>query len=156
MLSEKEKDCLKNISSHLFGLTEAEWEVVIGKKGFYGFDKITKVEIHSDVNYLGVYAFSDCENLEEVIFEENSKIAVLSKGCFSECRKLRIFNTPENIYSIEDYAFQYCYQLTSFVIPASVNIMSYYAFNYCYNLNLIFNNKILCCLLFSCRRIFKH
>ena len=111
----------------------------IGDYQFYGFDKITKVEIHSDVNYLGVYAFSDCENLEEVIFEENSKIAVLSKGCFSECRKLRIFNTPENIYSIEDYAFQYCYQLTSFVIPASVNIMSYYAFNYCYNLNLIYN-----------------
>ncbi len=40
MLSEKEKDWLKNISSHLFGLTEAEWKVVIGKKGFYGFDKI--------------------------------------------------------------------------------------------------------------------
>lgn len=40
LLSEKEKGCLKNISNQLSGLTDAEWNVVIGVNGFYGFDKI--------------------------------------------------------------------------------------------------------------------
>lgn len=40
LMSEKEQNCLKNISNHLSELTDTEWEVFVGIKGFYGFDKV--------------------------------------------------------------------------------------------------------------------
>lgn len=40
MLSDDEKECLKNISNHLSGLSEDEWKTIIGKRCFDNFDRI--------------------------------------------------------------------------------------------------------------------
>ncbi|MBQ5849805.1 MAG: hypothetical protein IIW54_03160 [Lachnospiraceae bacterium] len=40
LLSEKEKDCLKNIANYMLGLSEEEWKMITEKREFYGFDKV--------------------------------------------------------------------------------------------------------------------
>lgn len=40
LLSSGEKECLRNISSHLLGLSGDEWKIITGKRSFYNFDRI--------------------------------------------------------------------------------------------------------------------
>lgn len=54
----------------------------------FGQSKISKVTVASSVKEIGKYAFSNCFELEEVVFEEDSRIASIEESAFSRCSYL--------------------------------------------------------------------
>lgn len=72
--------------------------------------------------------FSDCDNLEEVTFGENTYMERLF-GTFAGCTSLTtVNNLPDSIIYIDAYAFYMCESLTELTLPATVEYIGYYAF----------------------------
>ena len=69
---------------------------------------IKKVIIGSSVQTIGISSFSNCQNLEEIIFEEPCQITKLEYACFSLCSNLRKINLPSSIEEIDRHAFGAC------------------------------------------------
>ncbi len=109
----------------------------IGNYQFSNFVNLKKVVIHEDVEYLGKYAFSYCYNLEEVEIDKDCKITEILNGTFYSCKKMKKFDTPNYVTTINNDAFDYCYAMASIVLPKSLKSMS--SFFYCYNLKVIYN-----------------
>ena len=66
-------------------------------------------------------AFSGCESLKSVTFEENSELISIGEGAFSLCGLTSIV-IPLSVKSIGNGAFSLC-RLTSIIIPLSVESM---------------------------------
>ena len=75
---------------------------------------IKKITIPSTVEHIGKInddtgAFEFCEKLEEVFFEENSKLKSIEKFSFYHCVLLnKITNIPLNLNNIKSHAFTNC------------------------------------------------
>lgn len=127
-----------------------ERTVSIGSYVFYGLN-VEKVTLPSTLTSLGVSAFQNTTNLEEVVFNTDSNgrtmLTTLPKEIFSGSG-LKKITLPEGLVDIEYKAFYSCKNLESIVIPASVEVLgsvhpsdaSYtigYAFNTCSNLKSV-------------------
>ena len=69
---------------------------------------IKTIIIGSSVQTIGEWAFSRCQNVEEILFEEPCQITKLEQGCFFECSNLRKIDLPISIQEINKNAFVYC------------------------------------------------
>ena len=79
------------------------------KQGEYDTNAFIKtIIIGSSVQTIGEWAFSVCENLEEIIFEEPCQIKKLEYGCFDNCSNLRKIDLPSSIEEIDRCAVVYC------------------------------------------------
>ena len=96
-----------------------------------------KVTISESVTSIGNYAFSDCKDLEEVLFEEGSKLVTIGESAFRECRSLESIEIPNSVTYIGDYAFCYCTSLESITIPNGVTAIGSCAFASCSSLTNI-------------------
>ena len=131
--------------------------VYIGKKAFYGNDKITSVTIPKTCNGVGEFAFSTCVNLKKVVVEGDITIAtdafdhcvnlesVTVKGsiqdsigsyAFFHCDKLKTVKIKgnKNNFVIRREAFMDCFSLTSINIPSKCTEIYGGAFLNCFNL----------------------
>ena len=75
---------------------------------YYNNHSIKTIIIGSSVQTIEKWAFSDCENLEEIIFEEPCQIAKLKEGCFVRCSNLRKIDLPSSIQEINIHVFMHC------------------------------------------------
>ena len=98
---------------------------------------IRKVTIEAGVTSIGVEAFYNCTNLEEVTFAEGSQLETIGDAAFSGCKSLTSIEIPANVTSIGNYAFNNCTSLTSIGIPASVTSIGRYAFHSCSGLQMV-------------------
>ncbi len=98
---------------------------------------ITSVEIPNSVTSIGDGAFSNCDSLTSVTFEEDSQLISIGGEAFRDCSSLEIINIPEGITAINGYTFENCDSLTTITIPNSVTSIGIYAFNDCSNLTSI-------------------
>ena len=64
----------------------------ISKQAAYGNTFIISVHIPNSVTFIGEQAFSDCTNLETVIFENGSQLNTISSRAFYNCRYLSQIN----------------------------------------------------------------
>lgn len=100
-------------------------------------DEINTVFIGENVTSIGVRAFYNCTNLEEVTFAERSQLETIGDAAFSGCEKLPSITIPNSVTAIGNYAFDNCTRLTSIKIPASVTSIGRYAFHSCSGLKMV-------------------
>ncbi len=72
---------------------------------------LTSITIPSSVTEISQAAFSGCTNLEEVIFENNSQLNILSTSAFDGCSKLSSINIPSTVSDISHSPFSGCTSL---------------------------------------------
>ena len=89
----------------------------IGMYAFINIDDLTSIEIPNSVVTICKGAFNGCDNLEEVVFEENSNLKY-------------IYGEPYEWGG----AFGYCINLKSIEIPSSINYIGIRTFEDCSNL----------------------
>ncbi len=110
-------------------ITISDSIIYIGDKAFRE-TSLTTVEIPSSVKEIGIYAFSACESLEEVIFNEGLEIIKMS--AFAACANLKVAILPNSLHTIEQYGFQNCLRIEKVFIPKSVTYVGDYAFYACH------------------------
>ena len=109
---------------------------IICKKAFQN-SKISSVDFGGDVTSIDSYAFSGCQNLKYVNFEENAKLETIGSYAFYECKQLRFIFIPKTVTSIGSYCFQYdtkCYVLFEILNTSDISFGTKWNG---YNLNLI-------------------
>lgn len=71
----------------------------------------------SGLSELGQYAFADCEKLLDVVLP--STVKSIGAHCFENCAVLgtdKMFNIPDSVTVIDDYAFRNCVSFTGFSV----------------------------------------
>ncbi|MBE6130110.1 MAG: leucine-rich repeat domain-containing protein [Erysipelotrichaceae bacterium] len=124
-----------------------------------GCSSIEKIIIPNYITDIS-YAFSNMQNLKEVIFEEDSTLdrigsyafsgcislsnielpnSIITLGCgaFESCESIYTIDIPEGVTNIESYAFSNCINLNSITLPSSLNEIGLIAFERCSNLTSI-------------------
>ena len=96
---------------------------------------ITSVTVPKTVKTIGVAAFSNCENLENINLSEG--LEVIEDLAFSFCPKLTSLTLPETVTTIGESIISEC-GITEINIPASVESVSENAFDYCSSLEDVF------------------
>ena len=99
----------------------------IGNQWFWGCE-VESVTVPASVREIGADAFSECENLREVVFQGQSKLKTIGKGAFSGCKNLAKIDLPGELTSIEDNAFYCCENLESVVLPNRLERVGEYCF----------------------------
>ena len=126
----------------------------IADNAFASNSLITTVTIQKGVQSIGASAFSNCENLSEVILPETVEfigeyalkstkitsitipegITGINIGIFAYCSRLKEVNLPDSIAYIGGKAFYSCKSLKGIIIPDSVHYIGNSAFAYCESL----------------------
>lgn len=79
------------------------------------------------------YAFSDCEELENVILPDS--LVSIGPSAFSNCRSLVSLNLPDSIVRIGEAAFSDCVSLASVHLPEGLTVLECGLFNNCESLS---------------------
>ena len=87
------------------GTLDLRGVIHIKLREYYDNQFIRKVIIGSSVQTIGKLAFSRCENLREILFEEPCQITKLDNYCFSNCNNLTKIDLPVSIQKIDYSAF---------------------------------------------------
>ena len=90
------------------GTLDLRGVIHIKLREYYDNQFIRKVIIGSSVQTIGKLAFSRCENLREINFEEPCQITKLEHSCFSYCSNLTKIDLPSSIQEIDNYVFNAC------------------------------------------------
>ena len=99
--------------------------------------EITDIWIPNSVNIIEDSAFSYCQNLENVTFEENSLLTTIGNEAFANCKALVNCCIPQGVMAIGERAFDACSSLTSIEIPSGVTSIGERTFDGCRSLTSI-------------------
>ncbi|MBQ8783604.1 MAG: leucine-rich repeat protein [Clostridia bacterium] len=89
---------------------------------------VKKIVIGKDITVIGNYAFAYCENTEEIVFEEGSKLEKIGVLAFRTARKVTEIVLPETVTYLNAYAFGTCPALINIYIPQGMEFMHTKAF----------------------------
>ncbi len=92
---------------------------------------LSAVYIPSTLTYLGESAFSGCNVLSNVTFDEGHQLMSISDGLFSKCTSLRSIDLPGNVRYIGSKAFMECSRIREMQLPKSVESIGDFAFQGC-------------------------
>ena len=81
---------------------------------FYGNDYVKKLKISANIEVIGPWAVSGCDNLVKVEFAENSKLHTLGRMAFNHSTSIKSISLPKGVTSLPEYAFSHCESLSSF------------------------------------------
>lgn len=101
---------------------------------FAGCTGLASVTIPESVLTIKDLAFSDCLNLTDVVFAQESSLAVIGWAAFSNCVKLTSIALPDSVSTIGGSAFAGCIGLNNITLPASVTTIGDRAFYNCTDL----------------------
>lgn len=96
----------------------------------FAYSKVEQVYLPKSLRKICTGAFSSCENLERVVFAQNSILSTIMKFAFYECKSLHIIALPNTINEISFKCFALS-GLTSIDIPKSITTINKYAFYQC-------------------------
>ena len=111
--------------------------IAIADNAFSDNSQLTSVTIPDTIISMGIGAFSNCQNLTDVVFEQNSQLSAIGESAFSGCSGLTNIIIPNSVTSIDVYAFNGCSGLTNIIIPNSVTSIGNLAFSNCTGLTSI-------------------
>ena len=83
----------------------------VGDAWFVG-SGLERLVVSNSVRGLGTLAFSDCEQLHEVVFAADSRLERIGDECFSHCGLLGVA-VPRGVRTIGRLAFYDCRELSS-------------------------------------------
>ena len=95
-------------------LTIQEGMRVICENALYGCKNLRKVIMPSSLQEIGVQAFAECTNLEEVVLNEG--LQTIDTSAFRECEQLRSISIPSTVTEINPFAFAGCSALEQIVV----------------------------------------
>ena len=104
---------------------------------YEGNMRIRSVIVPESVKTIGVRAFANCKNLEEVCFDKRSQCEVIGEGAFGGCYFLREIVFPVSLRLIGQEAFCSCLTLQKVFVPATVEAIGVRAFFFCENLKMV-------------------
>ena len=107
----------------------------IGKNTFFGIP-ITSIDIPQLVETIDLYAFSNCDHLQNCIIN-SIHIEKIGIYAFYQCSLLKQINLPRTIKLIGSNAFQDCSSLYELSLPSSITTIYAYTFSGCYSLTTI-------------------
>ena len=111
--------------SDLEEVTLSNYITIIGNKAFRETG-LVNIEIPSSVKEIGVYAFSACESLELVTFNEG--LEIIHRSAFAANPRLTHAILPDTLKTIDQYGFQNCHSLQQVYIPIGVTYVGDGAF----------------------------
>ena len=109
---------------------------IIGEDCFAGTG-IEEICIPKGVIEISDRAFNKCQKLHRVIFEENSQLQKIGSYAFSECDNLETIAIPTKVKKIEQGTFAFCKRLTNITLPMSLEEIHENAFDNCTSLDMI-------------------
>ncbi len=90
----------------------------IGDYAFYDCQKLKNISLPDSVKEIGKMSFANCSDISEIIFPEN--LSCIGEYAFYQCMNLENFAFPDSVKKIGDFAFQGCSRLTELNISANV------------------------------------
>jgi len=84
------------------------------------------------LEYLPMYCFDECYNLEEIILP--SSLKALGMWCFNQCTSLTSIELPEGTEQLGEACFQKCKTLESVNLPVTLRKIGYCCFDACLKL----------------------
>lgn len=109
----------------------------ISDNAFHNSGRLQGVLIEGDIEYIGMEAFSYCENLTVFIANNMSSVPL---WCFRNCKYLEtvvIANENSSISKISQQAFEGCYRLKTFMTDGGIDEIDPTAFEKCSELTNI-------------------
>lgn len=112
------------------------WDSAAGREGGDDLkEKVTSVEIGTNVTSIRSQAFTFCGSLTEI--EILGNVTSIGARAFFYCSTLTKITIPAGVKEIEDGTFGFCSGLTEIVIPASVEKIGREAFMGCTSLETV-------------------
>lgn len=99
----------------------------IGAYAFSECETLTTMVLGDTLSTIGAYAFNLCSNLKTVDMPD--AVSKMGHHAFYDCRNLKTIQLSENLTKIPQSAFGYCKALESVTIPDSVLSIEENAFN---------------------------
>lgn len=127
VLFDKAQNILVSVPGALVGSYIIPEGVIIIEEAAFQFSDISEVLIPNSVEYIGAYAFWDCDNLRRLDFPDS--IESIGEYAVANCSNLFAITMGDSIITIENAAFFNCTSLESVTIPDSVISIGDYAFN---------------------------
>ncbi len=120
----------------------------IGESAFVSCSSLKEISISENVEYIGQEAFSGGKKLENIVVDENNPYYASVDGVLFDKKKETliqypgrcegqhkwyetIYEIPDTVTKIDNYAFAYCYELDNVIIPDSVTEIGAFAFACC-------------------------
>lgn len=94
----------------------------------YKDSKITTITIPSSIKTIDRAAFSGCNKLSQIIFENPSSLISIKEYAFRECRSITNITLPHSVVSIGAWTFEGCENLSEILISSSVKSIGEFAF----------------------------
>lgn len=135
---------IKKIQSYAFSGCSNLSSVDLSKVESIGYaafshTKLENLEIQSQLNDLGDYAFANCQSLKSISLKAD--ITRIPNYCFSYCTSLSSIEYPVSVTIIGEGAFSGC-AFTSFKLNESVCEIQKEAFSHCVNLEKVEWGKV--------------
>ncbi len=111
----------------------------IGRKAFYGNNKLKSVKIPSTVDTILGMSFDSCVKLEKVVIPNSVK--KLGNAVFFSCTRLKSVTLSKNLESIGKACFYNCSKLKSITLPNTLRNVGAYVFGNCTSLNSVVINN---------------
>ncbi len=111
---------------------------VIKEKAFYNRTFPDVIRIGNTIKTIENNAFENCL-VDEIIFEENSRLETIGDSAFLACAYLLKINIPSSVKSIGENAFKNCVLLESAIFEegSKITSISNYAFAHCSQLSKV-------------------
>ncbi|KAK8896916.1 hypothetical protein M9Y10_014842 [Tritrichomonas musculus] len=110
IINKDKKNVILSENKLLLGKSDAEsndYDVIL-----FSPRDIESVTIPSNITRIEKYAFDNCENLESVIFEEDSKLQTIGFQSFAYT-SIETIIIPKHVRRLDKYSFAYCKKLRS-------------------------------------------
>lgn len=100
----------------------------IDSYAFSEAENLKEVIFNQNIQSIGDYAFSCCSQLKNIVIPD--KVTNIGKAAFMACDNLEYISLPQYLNTIPDEMFQYCLKLKEIIIPDNVYKIGQRAFQF--------------------------
>ena len=107
----------------------------IGDFAFSDCEDLQQITLPDLLTSIGAHAFYHCESLQQITLPDS--VTTIGDDAFSGCKNLQQITLPDSLTSIGNSAFSSCKNLQQITLPDSLTSIGDEVFSYCKNLQQI-------------------
>ncbi|MGM9978879.1 MAG: leucine-rich repeat protein [Clostridium sp.] len=100
----------------------------IENNAFYDCNSLASITIPDNVEYIGEYAFFNCDNLKKLVLGKSVK--TIGNDAFEYCRNIEEITISDNIETIGSYAFYGLEKIKKLIVPSSITKINEIFYNF--------------------------